>query len=250
MATEEPRIASALFGYVGAFPLSMVEAPPGHAWTVGEDAQCAMLDPVTGRWTRRPVVTDGERDGCTAWHIPDEGLLEYFQFAHRTQPHVSGVLRLSHDAEPIPLAPWSPECVASPRLRDRVEHLRLYRLLTACGLPVPGSGNEVYAVARTRWRSAKGGATDYTQETYHLLAAAAHVDEVDPGDAVQMVEDEWVSQYGTLPKGLGALLGEARGIIEGITPVQARWALSDWAGTKTTPRQRVRRTTPTLEFGR
>jgi len=249
MAIAEPRVAPTPFGHLGDFALAGVHMAPPLAWSVGDDARCSIVDPGTARETPARL-SPATRDGCTVWEIPDEGLLEYFQFAHSDRPQVSGILRLSFGDEPKPLAPWDPDCATFPRLREKVEHYRLCRLLTACGLPVPGPGNDVYVAGMRSQRRRTGGAGDYRQETYHLLRRVAELGGLGPDQTIDIIEDEWVSQFEALPRRLAPVLAEARATIKDLSPAEARSAIVEWAGANVGLRQRRRPSAPTLEFGR
>ena len=238
-ATVEPSAPTAApFGISDSFPLSSIEAP--HAWTVGieGEAQCGVVDP-SGR--RTPLTPKVDRTHVTlSWRIPHEGMVEYWEFAHVERSRVSGVVAVRGDAI-TPVAPWDERCQASRELRGLVQHYRLHRLVTGCGLGLPGSGSSFYNWAKHQPGYARPEGPSYEAETVELIRTVLQkVEQPDMEEVARSIRYEWVSQFGKMPKGVEEGLQEATQLtlkVDGPTRKDGRTQIT-------------RRNRPGMEFGR
>lgn len=204
-AVERSTSLIAPFGRSDGFPISGVRPP--LAWTAGDEgeAQCGV---VNRAGHRAPITPNVDRTlRALIWRVPHEGMLEYWEFAHVERSRVSGVLAVSEGAV-TPVAPWDERCQESAHLRGLVEHYRLARLITGCGLGLPGPGSRFYSWARALYR--KSGEPSYEAETVELIRTVSEQSEhPDMDELTRFIRTEWVGQFGEVPSSVQAGLEEA-----------------------------------------
>lgn len=205
-AVERSTALIAPFGVSDWFPVSGVQPP--QAWTAGDEgeAQCAVVDRA-GR--RAPITPKVDRALRTlTWRVPHEGMVEYWEFAHVERSRVSGVLAIAEDTV-TPVAPWDERCQESAHLRGLVQHYRLARLITGCGLGLPGPGSGFYSWARALYRS-RSGQPSYEAETVELIRTVfEQIEHPDMEELTRFIRTEWASQFGEVPTSVQAGLEEA-----------------------------------------
>lgn len=226
------------FGLSESFPLSEIRPP--HAWTVGTEgeAQCGVVAPTGHRTPLTPKVD--QTHATLTWRIPHEGMVEYWEFAHVERPRVSGVVTVIGEMV-MPVAPWDERCQDNAHLRGMVQHYRLHRLVTGCGLGLPGNGSDFYKWAMAQPGYRKAGGPSYEAETVELIRTVLQkVDQPDTEEVTRAIRYEWASQFGEVPKGVEVGLQEATQLplrIDGPTRKNGRTQIT-------------RRNRPGMEFGR
>lgn len=216
IATPEASPTAALFGGVGLVDVAGIWPP--SAWTTGEidRAQCCLVDPEGRRTPLTPTVykdrneRPGGRGDRAIWRVPDQGLVEYFEFAHASRPPVSGVVAVDGERVSV-VAPWSDLCSEHRQLRELVHHYRLYRLFTGCGLALPGEGSAIYTWLMHEPGYRREGTPDYAAETFEVLRAAT--DQGLGEHAAQVITQEWTSQFGEIPSGASEALSRYNGLL-------------------------------------
>ena len=216
IATPEASPTAALFGGSGLVDVAGIWPP--SAWTTGEidRAQFCLVDPEGRRTPLIPTIyrdrneRPGGRGDRAIWRVPDQGLVEYFEFAHANRQPVSGLVAIEGDAVTA-VAPWSDLCSENPMILELVQHYRLYRLFTGCGLALPGEASRIYSRLMREAGYRRPGAPDYAAETFQVLRAAT--DQGLGEHAAQVITQEWTSQFGEVPGGASEALSQYKGLL-------------------------------------